>query len=66
MARTSDELLVILNEVLASHEAYETAESAIAEWTRALRPSKPIRAELISGGSYDSEGCGAGAGTVER
>ena len=39
---------------------------AIAEWTKALSPSQPIRAERIGGGSHDHAGWGAGAGTVER
>jgi hypothetical protein len=66
IARTSDELLVVLSEVGYSPEAYQAAEHAIAEWKKKSTPSRPFRTERIGADSNDHDGWGAGAGTTER
>ncbi|MFC4859296.1 hypothetical protein [Actinophytocola glycyrrhizae] len=66
VAHTPGQLLTILHEVPHSPEAYEAAVTAIAEWTKTVPSSTPVRTEQISGGESHHQGWGAGAGTVER
>ncbi|MBQ7803071.1 hypothetical protein [Rhodococcus sp. (in: high G+C Gram-positive bacteria)] len=66
IARTAGDLLVIFREVSPSPAAYDAAVTAIGEWIRTEPSSTPIRTERVGGDSYDHEGWGAGAGTVER
>ncbi len=66
LARIADELLVIFREVSPSPAVYAAGVTAIGEWIRTEPLSAPIRTELVNGDSYDHEGWGAGAGTVER
>ncbi|MGR6520018.1 hypothetical protein ACU5JM_00010 (plasmid) [Rhodococcus erythropolis] len=66
LARIADDLLVIFREVSPSPAVYAAGVTAIGEWIRTEPLSAPIRTELVNGDSYDHEGWGAGAGTVER
>ncbi|MDZ7918413.1 MAG: hypothetical protein U5O16_42480 [Rhodococcus sp. (in: high G+C Gram-positive bacteria)] len=66
IARTAGDLLVIFREVSPSPAAHDAAVTAIGEWIRTEPSSTPIRTERVGGDSYDHEGWGAGAGTVER
>lgn len=66
IAPTADELLVLLGEIQRSPEAYDDARSAIREWLDTLSPSPGIRTRRVSRHSEDSDGYGAGGGSVER
>ncbi|MEG9246847.1 hypothetical protein V6S67_01960 [Arthrobacter sp. Soc17.1.1.1] len=66
IAHTADELLVLLSEIQHSPEAYNSARSAIGEWLDTLSPSPGVRTLRISRHSEDSDGYGAGSGSVSR
>lgn len=77
IARTPTELLAILEDLPHSPEAYDAAGEAIREWLISSRRSRNgdanradetmgVRTVQISGSTSDSEGFGAGSGTVDR
>ncbi|WP_459793096.1 hypothetical protein [Arthrobacter sp. AD-310] len=66
IARTPDELMEILEETGYSYDAYRAAEEAVAEWNKVISPPTPLRTQQISSSSADTEGYGAGSGTMER
>ena len=66
IARSPEELLAIMNEVNASLNHYRAAEKAVAEWNKVTNPPAPLRTLQISSSSADTEGYGAGAGTMQR
>lgn len=66
IARTPDELVLLLNELSHSSQAYDAAREAIGEWLGAMSPSPGIRTIEISSHVEEVGGFGAGAGTVER
>lgn len=69
-ARTPNELLDILGEVSAWSGILNSAEEAIVEWARVSLPSQRadmiIRTASISSSKDDTQGWGAGPGTIER
>lgn len=66
IARTADELVLLLNEISHSPQAYDAARSAIGEWLSTMSPSPGIRTLRISHHSEDVDGYGAGSGSVKR
>lgn len=66
IARTSAELLNILDEVPTSLDARNAARTLIAEWDELTSPAKQIRTEQIAASSYEHSGWGAGSGDIER
>jgi len=66
VAHTPDELLVILQGVSRSDEAYDAAVRLISEWMTTSPLAEPVRTEPVSGDRSDHGGWGAGAGTTER
>lgn len=66
IARTAEEMLSIFQEISHSPEAYDAVVASIAEWMQTDPASAPIRTDLITGGTGDHSGWGAGGGTMER
>jgi hypothetical protein len=66
LARTPDDLLVILQGVPRSDDAYNAAVRLIADWLKTSPLAKPVRTEQIDADTADHEGWDAGAGTIER
>lgn len=66
LARTPDELLMILHGVPSSQGAHDAAVRTIAEWMRSVPTSTPLRTEQIGRDAHDHGGWDAGPGTVER
>lgn len=70
IARTAQDLMDILREVRAASEFFHGAADAITEWAAAappaLRGDMSLRTERVSSSEENSEGWGAGAGTIER
>ncbi|MHA7274808.1 hypothetical protein ACX80Z_15440 [Arthrobacter sp. TMT4-20] len=66
IARTPDELVLLLNEIPHSPQAYDSACEAIGEWLGTMSPSPGIRTIRISSNTEEVGGFGAGAGNVQR
>lgn len=66
IARTPDELLVLLMELTHSPEAYDAAREAIGEWLGTMSPSPGIRTMNLGAHREEVGGHGAGSGTIER
>ncbi|GAA1109181.1 hypothetical protein [Arthrobacter flavus] len=66
IARNPDELVLLLNEIPHSPQAYDAAREVIGAWLGTLSPSPGIRTIEISDHTEEVGGFGAGAGTVER
>lgn len=70
IAKTAQELMDILGELRAMPEAFNSAAEAITEWARIappeLRGDMSLRTERLTSSEEDSDGWGAGAGTIER
>ncbi|MCC3278168.1 hypothetical protein LJ754_03205 [Arthrobacter sp. zg-Y40] len=66
IAQTPDELVLLLNELTHSPEAYDAARAAIGEWLGTMEPSPGIRTMRISSHREDVGGYGAGSGDMER
>ncbi|MET1089253.1 MAG: hypothetical protein ABWY04_19385 [Arthrobacter sp.] len=70
IARTAQDLMGILQEMRAASEFSHWAADAITEWAAAAAPEvrgdMSLRTERVSSSVVDSEGWGAGAGTIER
>ncbi|MCJ1702134.1 hypothetical protein MT356_20680 [Rathayibacter festucae] len=66
VARSPEDLLMILNEVGAAPEVFDAARDAVVDWARRSPLSTGIRTERIDAGVDEHDGWGAGAGEVER
>lgn len=74
IARTPDELLVILEGLPHSPETYDAAGRAIHQWLLSsgggaaaeADETRGVRTVQVGGTTSDSDGFGAGSGTVER
>ena len=66
IARTAEELMQIFEETGYSLDAYRAAEEAVSEWNKVTIAAAPLRTQQISSSSADTEGYGAGAGTMQR
>lgn len=66
IARTPDELMAIMDEIGGSIHFHRAAEEAVAEWNKVTSAPAPLRTQRISSSSADTEGYGAGAGTMQR
>lgn len=69
IARTPNELLEILGELSAWSKVIDSAEDGIIEWARVSLPSQrrdmSIRTASISNSKDDTQGWGAGPGSIE-
>jgi hypothetical protein len=66
IARTPDELMLLLIELTPSAEAYDAAREAVGEWLGTMSPSPGIRTRWEGGSTEEVGGHGAGSGTIER
>jgi hypothetical protein len=66
IARTPDELVLLLNELSHSSGAWDAAREVIGEWLSTMSPSPGIRTIRTSGQVEEVGGYGAGPGNMER